>query len=132
MAIRIPVERSDEYIAANIAIWLPLADDDRLVAGLHEHLEGQLREKPRRGSIRFPDILGTPLYLALDEATQKRIRDKVAEIEKDRAGFRRKSAGEDLTNVPLLDLVFRPRRKRETKVERKLREKRRAAVEMQY
>ena len=56
----------------------------------------------------------------------------MVEIEKDRGSFRRKSTGEDITNVPILDLIFRPLRKRESKAEQKLRAKRKAAVERQY
>mgnify|MGYP003348529754 FL=1 len=46
MAIRIPVEGSDQYINTHITTWMPLPGDDQLVAGLHEYLEDQLREKP--------------------------------------------------------------------------------------
>ena len=53
--------------------------------------------------------------------------EPVREIEHDRYHFRRESTGEDLTNVPMLDVIFRPRRKRESKAAEKLRAKRKAA-----
>ena len=78
------------------------------------------------------DIMGTPLYESLDPATQRRIVRRLEELDKQRHRYQRLSTGEDLTTMPMLDVMYRNTRKRETKTQQKTREKRKRIIQLQY
>ena len=76
------------------------------------------------------DIMGTPLYESLDPATQRRIVMRLEELDKQRHRYQRLSTGEDLTTMPMLDVMYRNKRKRETKTQQKTREKRKRIIQL--
>ena len=55
------------------------------------------------------------------------------QLEQERRRAKKAAQGEDLfVDKPLIDIIFRPRRRRESKAEQKTREKRKRIVELQY
>ncbi len=55
------------------------------------------------------------------------------QLEQQRRRAKKAALGEELfVDKPLIDIIFRPRRRRESKAEQKTREKRKRIVELQY
>ena len=102
--------------------------------GLHDLLVEQQARKAKNtfdDKARYPDLLASPFFHGLDAETQQRIANGVRQLEQERRR-QKKAEVEDHHQLdkPLIDLIFRPRKKRESKTEEKLREKRKRTVEL--
>ena len=86
MAIRMPVEDIDTYYEEHLRPWLPLRSDEQLIEELHRHLQGKLvpDDITHKRTLRFVDIVASPLFQTFDWETQEKIKYKLEELKEHR------------------------------------------------
>lgn len=87
--------------------WLPLLDDEDLVARLEDILLQRAEGKPLRPTnrVRVADFVHGPLFKTFDPALQARILDKLQDLER-RRRYRGGKQEANLGRVPLQGALF--------------------------
>ena len=133
MAIRMPVLGIDSYYREHLQPWLPLRSDEELVEGLHRYLSHNehLVEAPAKQSVRMVDLAATPLFATFGIRTQRRLLEKLDALNCRRTYHHGRQVP-DLGQLQVLDIIFTPLRKRESKQLQKKLERRKRAIELQF